>query len=251
MTYLYIFIFNNIEQISNDYRDAFIWDIRERERERVVCGMEIAIGAERRDWFADISQFLVAWNWRRKKKDRLPWTTRGHSSVKSTSRGCHGNGTGVERAGRAESRRRGETSGCFEKVHTLLALCTRHLPPPPPFSSLLVRRHFSPYRQWRLRPGSCTVSLTRGVLLDYDREIPKSSTRRISVSLSPLRSTRSWRESISGLVRSGFYVSARPTFSSFVAILFRAYVVNANLFQFFLFFSWTNFLTFIFKRCNI
>ncbi|TGZ50895.1 hypothetical protein DBV15_11363 [Temnothorax longispinosus] len=48
---------------------------------------------------------------------------------------------------------------------------------PPPFSSLLVRRHSSPYRQWRLRPGCCTVSLTRGVLLDYDRKMPKSSTR--------------------------------------------------------------------------
>lgn len=56
-----------------------------------------------------------------------------------------GNGTRVERAGQAESRRHGETSGCFEKVHTLLALCTRHLRSPP-FSSLLVRRHSSPYR---------------------------------------------------------------------------------------------------------
>lgn len=27
-------------------------------------------------------------------KERLSWTTPGHSSVKSTSRGCHGNGTG-------------------------------------------------------------------------------------------------------------------------------------------------------------
>lgn len=113
------------------------------------------------------------------KKKRHLWTTHRHSNVKSTSRGCHGNGTGVERAGQAESRRRGETSGCFEKVHTLLALCTRHLRPPS-FSSLLVCRHSSPYRQWRLRPGCCTVSLTRGVLLDYDR---KTSTRRISVSL--------------------------------------------------------------------
>lgn len=38
-----------------------------------------------------------------KKKERFSWTTLGHSSVKSTSRGCHG----MERAGRAESRRRG------------------------------------------------------------------------------------------------------------------------------------------------
>lgn len=42
-----------------------------------------------------------------------------------------GGATGnMERAGRTESRRHGKTSGCFEKVHALLALCTRH---PPPF----------------------------------------------------------------------------------------------------------------------
>lgn len=101
--------------------------------------------------------------------------THGYSSVKSTS---HGN---IERAGQAESRRRGETSGCFEKVHTLLALCTHQ--PPPLGPALLFACSPTPlYWQWRLR--WCIVSLTRGVLLDYNRKIPKSkSTRRISVSL--------------------------------------------------------------------
>lgn len=54
-------------------------------------------------------------------------------------------------------------------------------------SSLLARRHSSPYRQWRLRPGRI-VSLTRGVLLDCDRKMPKSSTRRlVSLSFTLLR----------------------------------------------------------------
>lgn len=89
--------------------------------------------------------------------------THGHSSVKSTSRGYHGN---MERAGRAESRRRGETSGCFEKVHTLLALCTRHPPPSGPALLFACSPTLQPlYWQWRLR--CCIVSLTRGVLLDY------------------------------------------------------------------------------------
>lgn len=133
-----------------------------------------------------------------KKKERLSWTTRGHSSVKSTS--CHGNGTGVKRAGRAESHRRGETSECFEKVHTLFALCTRHLLPSP-FFSLLIRRHFSPYLQWRLQPGCCTISLTRGVLLDYDRKMLKSSTRHIFVSFYLFCLTPSRRHQFSDLLR--------------------------------------------------
>lgn len=93
----------------------------------------------------------------------------------------------MERAGRAESRRRGEMSGCFEKVHTLLALCTlRH--PPPTGPALLFAR--SPtlqplYQQWRLR--CCIVSLTRGVLLDYDTARCQSRRARavfLSLSLS-------------------------------------------------------------------
>jgi len=100
----------------------------------------------------------------------------------------------------AESHRRGETSGCFEKVHTLFALCTRHLFPSL-FFSLLIRRHFSPYLQWRLRPGCCTISLTRGVLLDYDRKMLKSSTRHISISFFLFCLTASRRHQFSDLFR--------------------------------------------------
>lgn len=59
--------------------------------------------------------------------------------------------------GRSRADGEGEetTSGCFEKVHILLALYTRRLRRPSPTSLPVSSTLTSPYREWRLRPG-CT-----------------------------------------------------------------------------------------------
>lgn len=89
---------------------------------------------------------IVEYRWIERERNSC-----GHSSVKSTSwRGCHGMER-AEHAGRAESRRHRKTSGCFEKVHIYSSLFAPTISPRTPFSPLCpVRRHSSPYRQWRL-----------------------------------------------------------------------------------------------------
>lgn len=154
------------------------------------------------------------------KKERLSWTTRGHSSVKSTSCGCHENGTGVERAGRAESRRRGETSGASRKcihsslfapaifLHPLFPLC---LPADTsaPIGNGAFGQEAALYR-WRVECYSIMTARCQ------------SRARVGSPSLFLFPASPSRRNWFTSLLRLGFYVSARPTFSSLALTFFYA-----------------------------
>jgi len=114
----------------------------------------------------------------------------GHSSVKSASRGC-------ATWNAQESRRRVETSGCFGKVHPR-SLHPPASPRPRPFA-------LSPTLQPLSAMAPPARAVSRGVLLDYDRETPKPSTRRLAyLSVSPWSiffSSAARRKSISGLLR--------------------------------------------------
>lgn len=107
--------------------------------------------------------------------------TRGYSSVKSTVPRVLRGMEQLERAGRAESRRRGDEWVLRESAYIPRSL---HPPSRPRFFFFFARPPtLQPLSPMAPQASGRTVSLTRGVLLDYDRKMPKSSTRRL-VSLS-------------------------------------------------------------------
>jgi len=136
---------------------------------------------------------------REREREREGWMD-GHSSVKSASRGCAT--WNVQ-----ESRRRVETSGCFGEVHPR----SLHSPAPPRPRPFALPPTLQPLSA--MAPSARAIS--RGVLLDYDRETPKPSTRRLAyLSVSPWSiffSSAAPRKSISGLLRHPRHPACRSS----------------------------------------